>query len=66
MRFEIDTIIGKKLFISLNDVKQLVYAEHIFKETLRIWPPITSINRVTNEIIEIDGLSIPEDTHISV
>ena len=42
------------------------YTKNVFKETLRLWPVIPSINRITTEEINIDNIRIPKNTEIAV
>ena len=66
MKTEITQILGSRRTIVNEDVTNLKYTGYVFKETLRLWPVIPSINRITIEDIEINNLKIPKNTEISV
>lgn len=52
--------------IEKEDLYKLDYIGMVFKEALRLWPPVPSINRITVEDIHINGYFIPKNTEISV
>ena len=66
VRKEIDNVIGNGQVISLENTRHLIYTGHAYCESLRIWPPIVSVNRLTDEETIIDGMKIPKNTEISV
>ena len=66
MREEIDRVIGSRTEITNDDLANLEYVECVFKESLRKYPPVCAINRVTTEDIVVNGYKIPKNTWISV
>nr|UOU03253.1 cytochrome P450 3049B3 [Brachionus rubens] len=65
VRNEIDEKIGSKPKLTYEDLENLDYIDCVFKETLRLWPVVPSINRITNKDIEIGRFKIPRETEIS-
>ena len=63
---EVDEVVGKKSFISYDDITKFTYMTTLIKETLRVHPPITIIMRNTAADSEVDGLHIPAKTNIMV
>jgi cholesterol 24(S)-hydroxylase len=66
LKEEINQVIGSRRTITNEDLTKLNYVKNVFKETLRLWPVIPSINRITNEELIIDNIIIPKNTEISV
>ena len=52
--------------LSYDTLGQLERTEHIFKETLRLNPPIVTIPRFLSKDIELQGFSIPAGTRTGV
>lgn len=52
--------------LEIEDLHNLEYTQCVYKEALRLWPPIPSVNRITNEDLFINSYFIPKDTEISV
>lgn len=63
---EIDRVLGKRSEVTYQDVNELKYCSAIFKEALRLFPPIPNINRRTNEELTINGYKIPNYTFLVV
>lgn len=61
-----DENLGYKSFIEYEDMVRLSYTGQIFKETLRLWPPIPELARHCNKQFEINGYEIPSDSWIQV
>ena len=38
----------------------------MYKETLRLWPPIPEIARAVDDYIEVDGHEIPKETWLQI
>lgn len=51
MRAEIDEVLGSRDYINNTDLNQLAYTGCVFKETLRKWPPIPEIARLSKKRI---------------
>jgi len=60
---EVDQLNGPP---TMDDLDDLAVTEKIITETLRLYPPVYSMPRVTNETMAFDGYRIPEDSNISV
>ena len=65
-REEVDQVLGSKLEITYDDITKLKYVGCVFKETLRIFPPVPSISRQTEVEMTIDGYKIPANTAMAV
>lgn len=57
VRDEVDAVIGQR-DIRFEDVKQLSVIRSVFRETLRLYPPITFIPRVAAEATTIGGVRV--------
>lgn len=58
--------LGCKPVIEWEDVCQLEYTGWVFKETLRIWPAVAAVHRITTEDLILNDMFIPKNTEISV
>jgi cholesterol 24(S)-hydroxylase len=65
-REEIDRVLGQRTVVSFQDVNELKYCAAIFKEALRLFPPVSSLARVTQKKMEINSYAIPEQTFLLV
>lgn len=63
---EIDSVLGERTQVTFQDISELKYCACVFKEALRLYPPVASMARFNPEPIEINGYIIPENTTISV
>ncbi len=52
--------------IGFDDIKKLVYTRNVFRETLRLYPPLTFIPRVAAENCEIDGYKIKRGAMVMI
>ena len=66
MESEILSKVLDKNFIRYEDLQSLSYTDRAINETLRKWPPIPSINRISAAKKLINGFSIPKETEITV
>ena len=66
MREEIDNVLGSRTEVNNDDLTNLEYVGCVFKESMRKYPPVCGLSRVTTEDIVINGYKIPKDTWISV
>uniref|UniRef100_A0A0M3INM3 Cytochrome P450 n=1 Tax=Ascaris lumbricoides TaxID=6252 RepID=A0A0M3INM3_ASCLU len=62
---EVMRIVGDKELIEWDDLAKMSYIDHIIKETLRLFPPIPSINRQCNEEVFIDGVKFEKGCNIN-
>ena len=65
LRAEISEVAGDGP-ISLEHAKQLVLVRNVFREALRLYPPITFIPRVALRDTELDGIAIKRGTMIMI
>ncbi len=65
-REEVDRVIGEKNEITYQDSIDLKYCSAIFKETLRLYPPVPILGRETQDEMHINGYFIPKNTAIFV
>ena len=65
-REEIDRVLGERTEITYQDVNELKYCSAIFKETLRMYPPVDMIGRHVTEEITCNGRILPKDTDLFV
>ena len=65
-RAEIDQVLGDRTEISYQDALALKYCNCIFKEALRMYPPVVDIGRQINEDMDILGYKVPRDTYVQV
>lgn len=65
IRAEIDTVTGGAP-ITLEHVKRLTFTRNVFRETLRLYPPITFLPRVANEATTIGRFPIKRGTMVMI
>ena len=65
MREEIHAVAGDGP-ITFENIKQLTFTRNVFKETLRLYPPLTFIPRVASENCEIDGFRIKRGAMVMI
>lgn len=51
---------------TIKDLNEMKYLERVVKETMRLFPPVPIIGRITSEDVEIGGYQIPKDCFISI
>nr|QUF59384.1 cytochrome p450 CYP3049B2 [Brachionus angularis] len=59
---EIDRVLGEKTEITFEEINELKYCSAVFKESLRLWPPVPRITRKCLDEMEINGLKIPANS----
>ena len=65
VREEVNTAVGDGQ-IGFDDIKKLPYTRNVFRETLRLYPPLTFIPRVAAENCEIDGYRIKRGAMVMI
>ena len=66
-REEIDRVLGERTDVTYQDVTDLKYCSALFKESLRLFPPIPQISRkINNNNMTINGFKIPKDSVVLV
>jgi cholesterol 24(S)-hydroxylase len=66
LRAEIDEVLGSRNEINYEDLTKLNYAGCVYKETLRLWPPIPEIARQIDQDYELETHKIPINTWLQV
>ncbi len=66
LREELDSVLGSRSNITPDDLAKMQYTLCVYKETLRLWPPIPEIGRCISREIQINGHRIPKDTWVQV
>lgn len=64
LRNEIDNVIGKKTYITMEDLSNLEYTSCVLKEALRLYPPAVAVSRITHQDGTIGNLFVPANTVI--
>ena len=65
LRAEVDSVVGNR-DVEFADVKQLVFTRNVFREALRLYPPITFIPRVAAEATRIGEFNVKKGAMIMV
>ena len=55
-------MIGDRTEISYQDAIDLKYCNALFKETLRLFPPVPGTNRLVTDELTINGIQVPANT----
>ena len=66
LREEVDDIIGTRSEITADDLNKLRYTGCVYKETLRLWPPIPEIARQVNCEFFANGIKLPLKSWVQV
>ena len=62
MRQEIDIVLGDRTEITYQDTIDLKYCTGVFRETLRLYPPIPIIFRSNSDEMTVNELKIPANS----
>ena len=65
IRAEVDDVVGDRP-IDFSDIKGLAYTRNVFRETLRLYPPLTFIPRVAAEACELGGRRIKKGAMVMI
>lgn len=65
LRAEIDAVVGSGP-IEFEHIKRLVFVRNVFRETLRLYPPITFLPRVANEAAKIGDYRVKKGALIMI
>jgi cholesterol 24-hydroxylase len=66
LRQEIDDVIGVKPYLTMDDLSELKYTSCVFKEALRLYPPVPAVTRRTQKNIIKNDIFIPANTVINL
>jgi cytochrome P450 len=64
LREEVDRVLGQRSELTYQDITELKYCSAVFKETIRLWPPVAFMTRHCNQEWKVDGYRIPIDTTV--
>jgi cytochrome P450 len=62
---EVDAALGGRP-ATVADLPNLPYSEQVIKESMRLYPAVSGVNRRAIEDVTIGGYTVPKDTEISV
>ena len=65
-REEIDRVLGERTDVTYQDVTDLKYCSALFKETLRLFPPLPHFGRKIKDKMTINGYEVPKDSVVIV
>ncbi|XP_041474087.1 cholesterol 24-hydroxylase-like isoform X1 [Lytechinus variegatus] len=62
LRDEVDAILKGKDYVEYSDITQMQYLTLVLKESLRITPPGSMLNRILPHEMDLCGYKVPKDT----
>ena len=65
LREEVDSVVGRDA-IRFEHLKQLPFTKAVFRETLRLYPPITFMPRVANEATTVGPRKLPRGALVMI
>ena len=65
-REEIDRVLGERTDVTYQDVTDLKYCSALFKETLRLFPPVPHIGRQIKDKITVNKFELPQNSVLIV
>ncbi|KAG5278346.1 hypothetical protein AALO_G00097960 [Alosa alosa] len=63
---EVDQVFPDKAPVSYEGVMQMEYLDSVLNETLRIFPVVPRVERVSKRTVDINGIAIPKGTVVMV
>lgn len=65
MQEEVDRVLGDRDAPTFDDIQELKYMEKVFKEVLRMYPPVPVVLRQTNKPLKVsDDIIIPPNVRL--
>ncbi|NXB70864.1 CP46A hydroxylase, partial [Donacobius atricapilla] len=61
---EVDEVLGAKRDVDYEDLGKLTYLSQVFKESLRLYPPVSGTLRRLEKELVINGIRIPANTTV--
>ena len=65
-REEIDRVLGERIDVTYQDITELKYCTALFKETLRLFPPVPHVGRKITDKMVVNGYEIPKNSTLIV
>ena len=66
IREEVRNVLMGREWLDYDDLKELKYTLWCIKEAMRLYPPVVEIFRVLSKDTELDGMTVPKGTRVSV
>jgi len=63
-REEVDRVVGQQSIISYSMINELKYCTWLFKEAMRMFPPVPQLRRTNLNELSIDGVTIPANSNL--
>jgi len=64
VREEVNQVVGNSTDITIEMLSKLKYMEFVFKESLRLYPSVPAIGRLSSEDFEINGKKVLKGTNL--